>query len=494
MNAPDFDDDRDDGAGGGEGFLSQLPVILWQRRWWIGIPLVAGALAAVAAIFLLPTTYRSTAVLLVQSPQLSGDVIGGLPDNSIDRRIARIREQVTSRPDLLALIDEHGLYPGERSRVPLSKIVAKMRSAIDLVPTIAETPGDMSRQNTISFALSFDYAKPAEAQAVAQDLTERILNLDASQNAAQATNAVDFLNDQANTLQGQIRQIEGQMAAVTSRNGRALAAGGVPVMTSGGSYDVQISNLQRDNATLLTQRRSLQGGTGSDAIVVAAEGQLAAAKAIYADNHPDVLLAKQRLSEAKVLAAQQRQGQPSTGSQIDQLIEFNNSQITALRAARGAENAQVAAAVSAQARGPLAEQQIAQLQQRLAAVNEQYKQVSERLLAARAGVRANDEQMGQRLSVIDPPVIPDAPYSPNRLLLGALGVAGGLGLGLVLAMLAEFVARPLRTPEAVARIAGHAPIAVVPLIDITAPRKSRWWRLRKLRSTTKADRANEATG
>ena len=102
MNAPDFDDDRDDGAGGGEGFLSQLPVILWQRRWWIGIPLVAGALAAVAAIFLLPTTYRSTAVLLVQSPQLSGDVIGGLPDNSIDRRIARIREQVTSRPDLLA--------------------------------------------------------------------------------------------------------------------------------------------------------------------------------------------------------------------------------------------------------------------------------------------------------------------------------------------------------------------------------------------------------
>ena len=220
MSSDAFDDDATEARGAGA--LSLLPAILWQRRWWIVIPLVLGVLASVAAIFLVPTTYRSTAVLLVQSPQLSGEVIGAMPDNRIDRRIARIREQITSRTDLLALIDEHGLYPGERERLPLSKIIEKMRKAIELVATEADIGGDPSRDDTIAFALSFDYARPGEAQAVAQALMERVLNLDSSQNSNQANNAVQFLTDQASTLQAQIRQIEGQIGAGVADSGREI--------------------------------------------------------------------------------------------------------------------------------------------------------------------------------------------------------------------------------------------------------------------------------
>jgi uncharacterized protein involved in exopolysaccharide biosynthesis len=488
MNALTFDDAAEETGTG--GFLAQLPAILWQRRWWIVVPLAIGLLAALAAIVLLPTTYRSTAIILVQSPQLPGEVIGATTDNGVDQRIARIREQVTSRPDLLALIDENGLYPGERSRAPLSKIIKKMRDAIELVPTTADNPGDPSRDNTISFALSFDYDRPVEAQAVAQALMERVLNLDASQKSGEAKNTVQFLTDQASTLQAQIAQIEGQVAAISARNGQALA-GTMPIVAGGsGSYDVQISQLQRDNATLLAQRRAAQGG-GKNPIVAAAEAQLAGAKAIYADTHPDVVLAEQRLAEAKNLAA--ANAQPSAIGEIDQQIAYNNAQIATLRAARAGESAQVSAAMSAQARGPLAQQQIAQLQQRLTGLNAQYQAVSERLLAARAGVRAADEQMGQRLSVIDPPVIPDTPYSPNRVLILAIGVVGGLGLGIMLALLAEFIVRPIRTPETLARIDGQGPLAVIPLIEPKRARRSRW-RLPRLSRAGRVRRRAQGAG
>ena len=461
MSQSAFIDSSDESAGSGN-FLAKIPTILWQRRWLVLVPLAIGSLAAIAAMLLLPTTYRSSAVILVQSPQLSNEVLGENPSDNVDRRIARIREQITSRPDLLALIERHGLYQSERSRSPLSSVVKKMRKAIVLTPTVADGPADPSKDNTISFALTFDYSRPAEAQAVTQDLMERLLSLDSSLSSTQATNAVQFLGDQASTLQRQIAEIEAQVAGVSARNGRALAGPTTMMGGGGASYDVQISALQRDNATLLAQRQAAKSGDSRDPLVAAAEAQYASAKAIFSDNHPDVIQARQRLTEAR--AQVRGNASASLGQQIDQQIAFNNAQIASLRAGKSSESAQVSAALSASARGPLAQQQIAQLQQRLTGLNTQFQSVSDRLLAARAGVRADNEQMGQRLSVIEPPVVPDTPYSPNVWLLAALGIVGGLGLGLVLAMLVEFIIRPIRDPAELIAFDGAPPLGIIPQI------------------------------
>src|SRR3546814_8895674 len=75
--------------------------------------------------------------MLVESPQLPNEVIGLDAGNMIDRRIAAIRQQITARPDLIQLIERHGLYASERKNTPLSEILDEMRSAISLTP--AET-------------------------------------------------------------------------------------------------------------------------------------------------------------------------------------------------------------------------------------------------------------------------------------------------------------------------------------------------------------------
>ncbi|MBS0481117.1 MAG: lipopolysaccharide biosynthesis protein [Proteobacteria bacterium] len=471
----------DDAASGGGGFLAHLPTILWQRKWIVLIPFVLATLVALAAVVLLPSVYRSTALMQVQSPQLPGEVTGGNNAEIVDRRIARIRQQVTSRPDLVALIEKHGLYKSEKNRKPLSEVINDMRDAIVLTPTLADVPSARADQRTIAFELSYDYSEPGPTQAVTQELTDRILQLDATTNASQATNTVQFLSDQAKGLEEQIAAVQGQINGITARYGNVLGRTGIGVMGSNsGSYDIQIAQLQRENATLAEQRDASKMGDNRDPLVVAAEGQLAAARAVYSENHPDVQIAKQRLAQAKELSKTRQAALPYEA--IDRQIAFNNSQIATLRGAKSQELSQAAASMNAQAQAPAVQQQISDLQERLSGLNDQYKTVSTRLMAAQAGVRADDQMMGERLSVVDPPVLPDSPVKPNRPLLLALGAASGLALGILAALAIELLLSPVRDPAQLAALTGEAPLCVVPLIEPRVADKSKrerprtWWR------------------
>jgi hypothetical protein len=178
---------------------------------------------------------------------------------------------------------------------------------------------------------------------------------------------------------------------------------------------------------------------------------------------------------------------------IDSQIAFNERQIAQLRAAKSSEAAQIASVLAERSRAPAVQQQAAQLQQQLSGLYEQYKGIAERLMAAQAGARADAEQLGERLLVVDPPVVPDRPSSPNRPLIVAIGVAAGLMLGLGLAMAVELFLRPVRDPKAITAITGARPLAMVPLIS-RKPRKESWrdrrQRRRLLRRKRKAAEAN----
>lgn len=443
-------------------FFSHIPAVLWERRWWIILPLLIGLLASIAAVLLIRPQYESSAIMLVQSPQLPEEVMGGMSTEVIDRRIARIRQQITSRPDLVSLIERHGLYGDARRSDPLSEVIENMRESITLTPTVIDLPSNQADQRTVSFELAFQYGEPAAAQAVTQDLMDRMLELDATGNVEQATNTEQFLAEQARGLEERIAEVQGQMAAVNARYGGVLAEGGAMVGGNLGSYDVQIAALQRDNANLIANKGVAQSADTRDPVVSNAEAALAGARAVYAENHPDVVLAKQRLAQARELAKSNTQKLPL--ETIDQQIAFNNSQIATLRAAKAREQAQMNSQLAAQSQAPLVQQQVASLQQNLTGLNQQYQEVQARLIDARAGVRAEDEQMAERLSVVEPPIIPDTPVWPNRLLIFAVGIGGGLALGFCLALGLELFFRPIRDPDSVAAITGEMPLAMVPMI------------------------------
>ena len=171
-------------------------------------------------------------------------------------------------------------------------------------------------------------------------------------------------------------------------------------------------------------------------------------------------------AEARRLADSNQAKRPA--DTVDQQIASNNAQISALQSVKAQEMGRMSAAQSAQARAPLVQEQIAQQQQKLEGLNTQYESVSTRLLAAQASAKAESEQKGERLSVIDPPVVPEDPNSPNRPLLIAGGLAFGLGFGLFLILLVELYYRPIRDMLDIRSVTGEMPLVSIPTIDPAA--------------------------
>lgn len=452
--------DRDDDAVA-FGFVSQLHRVLWQRRWFVIIPFLVLSAAGVAAALLLPATYRSTATLLVESQSLPQTVASSPVTSIVDQRIARIRQQVLSRGDLIGLIQQYGLYYDERQDKPLSEVVDDMREAISVAAIDSNVGQRRDGTDTIAFAVSFDYAQPTQAQLVTQSLVERILELDASQSSEQAQNTVDFLSQQAGGLQSQIEDIEGRITRMKAENGLVLSANNLSPISSAASYDAQISALRRENAMI---RRSAASGGSEDPLVAAAEAELANAQANYADTHPDIALARRRLAEARRLAAERARSRPDSAMDAEGQIAANNGQIAALERARDQDANRAEQLLVAQSRAPAVIEQVSQLEARANALREQQREVAERQLAAQSSARMEREQMGERLSVNDPPVVPDSPISPNRPLLVLGGIAAGLGLGVLLALAVELIQRPIRGAGDLEAVLGVPPLVVIPVI------------------------------
>jgi succinoglycan biosynthesis transport protein ExoP len=437
--------------------INHLPVIIWERRDYVLACFLLLLLAGPVAAFVLPRTYRSTATLLVQSQDLPTNLVESPTNGAVEQRIARIREQVLSRGDLIQLIEQNDLYGDERRSQPLSKVIEKMRHAT-LVSAMSSDIGQQSdtQNSTIAIAMSYDYPDPVKAQAVLQSYVSKFLSMDSEDVEDQASLTVRFLQDQATKLQTQISALEGQLTALKSSNGAALASNGAPPLIDTGSFSAQITSLQNENRQLIAQSRR---GTGGDA-VAAAEAALAAAQAQYSDTHPDVIAAKERLNQLRRTSQQSSDG---GGGVLQEQIAANNAAIHQLMEQRDSALARANAAVAGQARAPAIMEQAMQLENRASALRNQYQQVSENLLKAQNSARMASEQRAERLSLVEPANLPDHPFSPNRLLLIAGGAGAGLVLGLLLALALELATKPVRSPKQIQRL-GLPILGVVPLL------------------------------
>jgi len=445
--------------------INYVPIILWQRRYYVLVCFLLMLAVGVVAAFGLPRTYRSTATLLVQSQDLPTSMVDSPTSSAVEQRVARIREQVLSRGDLIQLIEQNDLYPKERREQPLSKVIEKMRHSTGIGALSSDIGQQSGTQNkTIAIAMSFDYPDPGKAQSVLQSYVSKFLTMDSQDVEDQATLTVRFLQDQANKLQSQISDLEGQLTSLKSRNGTALATSGMPPMLDTGSITAQIAALQSENRQLIAQSRRPAGR--SDALA-SAEAALAAAQSQYSDTHPDVIALRERVRELRQIAAS---AAPDTS--LQEQIAANNASIRQLMQQRDETMARANAAVAGSARAPAIMEEAMQLENRATALRNQYQQVSENLLKAQNSARMATEQRAERLSLVEPASLPDQPFSPNRPFLIAAAAAAGLALGLLLALAIELVSRPLRSPRQLEQL-DLPVIGLVPLIKTKQqPRQS----------------------
>ena len=458
MNEPSVAGDSNSGW-----IINHLPSMLWQRRYLIAVTALVLFLAGLVAAYSLPTIYRSKATLLVQAQDLPSSIVESPVSGAVEQRIAKIRERVLSRGDLITLIEQRDLYPSERRSEPLSMVVNKMREAT-MVGALAGTLGPGSgTDNTIAITMSFDYPDPAKAQAVLQDYVTNFMRIDSDDVEEQASLSVRFLEDQSRKLQTQISQIEGEITSLKARNGAALTSSGMQMIDTG-SYSAQITTLENQNRLLVAASR----GSGTDPQVAAAEAALATARAQYSDNHPDVRQAEERLRELRQLPRSDSGG----AAYVQEQIRANNAAIASLSQQRDSALGRAASAMAGSARAPAILEQAMQFESRASALREQHRGIANDLLKAQNSARMAGERRAERLSLVDAPDLPDTPQSPNRPLFIWGGLAAGIGVGLFMALIAEFMARPLRSPLQIQALG----LPVLGLVPVLGPNTQSGWK------------------
>lgn len=126
---------------------------------------------------------------------------------------------------------------------------------------------------------------------------------------------------------------------------------------------------------------------------------------------------------------------------------------------------------------PRIQKQYQQLTQDYNVTTTTYANLRARLAEAEIGKNLEIDRKGERFTLIEPPLVPDQPVSPNRPLVMILGAVLSLLLAIGVAAALEALDATVRGRRDLASlVAGVPPLAIIPDIEIELPRQDIWKR------------------
>jgi succinoglycan biosynthesis transport protein ExoP len=216
-----------------------------------------------------------------------------------------------------------------------------------------------------------------------------------------------------------------------------------------------------------------------------ARAQLAQAVERYGPEHPDrVRLQREVASLEAQIAAAPAPSTPGTDSLVPHVDADNpayvqiQAQLSAtlndLKSVDG-EAAKLHAKADEYQRdvrlAPQVEQQYRELNRDYDNTRIKYQELRSKLTEAKLAQNLEADRKGERFTLIEPPLPPEEPVSPNRTLILVAGITLSLGVTFGVLWLCEVMDTSVRGRLDLLRITGIAPLALVPHIGTEAERR-----------------------
>jgi polysaccharide chain length determinant protein (PEP-CTERM system associated) len=499
--------------------------ILWRRKWLILGCFLPALLTAFVVSRLLPAVYESEALVLVVPQRIPEKFVSPTVTTDIADRIRTISQQILSRTRLERIIEEFDLYPEQRRRGIMQDVVDNMRSN-DISVDIPRQRGRRSEDAGTSFRLAFRTENPRKAMQVTERLASVFIEENLRDREILAEGADQFLESQLEEARQQLLTVEKQLEEYKRRHANQLPTQqttNLQVMQHAESQLQQLQEAQRDdrNRLLGLDRLIAEAQLQASAPVAApssGEGENApdtrsaadrlesARKTLsqlelrYKPEHPDVVRLKRTIQDLEKQASAEAVQQPlGGGGTVTRPLSANEIQRRTRLAQLDAEKVEVSSRLAQrEAEERRLRSQIAEYRNRveaaptreleLVALTRDYDTLKSRYAAllskredARIAANLERRQIGEQFKLIEPPRIPERPFSPNRPLIWLLGAAAGLGLGLGLTALLEYRESSFRTEEDITTALALPVLALIPRMD-TASERARLRRRRRLAS------------
>jgi polysaccharide biosynthesis transport protein len=446
--------------------------VVHRRMWWFIVPLVFCVVAGGALALLLPREYLSRATIGVAAPTLTPELLKGVSSLDKEERQRAISQQLLSPTVLQRVVREERMNPGQ----PVDQVSQWLRANVEQNISVPNpiTKSD-SRNGLDSIVLGYTDSDPARAQRIANRIAYVFVEENSKSQIERTENTSEVLSQQVQASQARLASLENDLRIKKQANmGRLPDQVNANVQMVNGlrSQFESLSNQLRSEQDRLTSieyqiEAMRQGGSGTTASSAAAINaaqahvtgllkQLAEARTLYTDKHPEISRLQDELVGArKDLAAAQQQSGKDDGLTTDPLYkqkaqerDGSKLRIAELKRASQAAQNQIALYQSRVDAAPMVEQELASLEREVSMEKTHYTDLTMRHQSAITAENLARKQGGERFSVLFPANLPSRPSKPDLFKIVVMAIVAGLVLGAAAAIGREFMDRSVHDVRA----------------------------------------------
>ncbi len=423
---------------------SEYLKIIRRRKWLIILPVIAVTSAVALVVYRLPNVYESVTLIVVKPSTLPTNVVPTVTEDNLTRQLTSIAQVVTSRSSLEPLVDKYGLYKTERLRGEA------MESVIDMLRKDIKVEVNTSRNDiTNGFNITFrGRATTSAKQFIDQQVRQAKEELDAIDKRR-----LDFMQQnvgnlptEATSLVGQLTGLREQQKALISEVGRLQdrRSGLASQLTLMKKQSQQIRDDVAENTTdpkttlawaeLVKRKSDLQSELQhmltelkpKHPDVIAKQAQL---ESVSKEMDQMVAEWKERIKEKQ----DKLQNRPDLSvSATDLEIKSVQGEIIREQKMLDDNEKQIGEILKRINNVPGAEVALGALERDYQTKKSSYDQLLGTQQKITLGADAASQQQGEGIEVVDPANLPSQPVAPKRFMLSAIGLAVGLGVGLLL--------------------------------------------------------------
>jgi len=459
-----------------------------RRKYLIALPMLILMIISAVIAVALPPLYRSEALILIEQQHIPTDLVKSTVESFADERIKQIEQRVMTVDNLNKIIDKFELYSDLKDESGLADLADefKINTQLTLVNADVIQNGRNSKA-TLAFKLSFSHKNAAIAQKVASELLTLFLNENVRNRTEQASETTRFLEEEAEKFKTEIQKIENQIAEFKEKYSNSLPELLQVNLSSISRVENEIQQIDLNEKLLNERLVSLHTQLAATSPSAVASGPNASQDAVpetlpmlkehyqqlltkYAASHPDVKAVKRKIDNFKGPETSE-QSESTQGisnpvylqlkSEIDiGAIELKN--IKTQKASLQEKLQQLELRVS---QTHQVERGYDELMRDLDNHRAKYKELKAKALEAKLSQTLEEEQKGEKFSLIEPPRIPSKPEKPDRIKILLLGFALSVGAGIGTGFLAEMLDGSIRGHAALKKLTGLEPLVIVPYIE-----------------------------
>jgi succinoglycan biosynthesis transport protein ExoP len=462
--------------------LDEYWAIARRRRWYILLPLFVGWAIVWVGSFLVPSTFQSEALILVEQQKVPEQYVVPNVTVSLQDRLQSMTQQILSRTRLQSTINRAHLYEKRGLGGLFTKTedpVEQMRK--DIAIELVEVPGRPGQLT--AFKIRYSAGTPTLAQQVNSELTSLFIdeNLKSQQQLSESTTA--FLQNQLVEARAKLEEQEakvrafkavhfGDLPSQTETNVQILSGlqnqliGAQRALDAAKQQKLYLESLQQQyqtaQATMGTDNTSAPSLQKLTKDLVDLRYQLEAARSRLTEEHPDIIALKDKIAKIEKMKKDQETeiaSQPETGKATNTLdpsaaAEVQRGSVTPMmqlqsqlksikpeienyeRHAKELES-QIYSYRTRLNLTPQTEQQLADVSRGYEESKANYNSLLQKQNQSQLATSLEQRQQGEQFRILDPPSLPVRPSAPNHLLLSLGGLMAGAVLGFGLAALLE---------------------------------------------------------